>query len=162
MNYTKTFEDYTNELPRKFLELQKKQKYVVNELFKDGNGAKTILKTLKLTEDIRGLYVFWKGNEAVYVGISGNVIERLIQHIKSNNYHSATLPIKILKTEEHEKYNLCQRECFDSTIISDAQNTYLTNMSISFISIEDDLELYLFETYCAITFKCKYNDFKTH
>ena len=162
MDYKETYEDYTINFSTKILELKQKT-HEISDLFIEGKGSKAILKELNLPEeDFRGLYCFWKDGKVEYVGISRKVINRLGQHIKGTTHQSATLPIKILKIEQQKKYGKTPRKSFTATILKKAQTDHLHKMKISFVEIEDDLELYLFEAYCAIYFKCKYNDFKTH
>ncbi len=162
-NHEKKYEDYTIEFKEKMKELLKAPRLAINELFSIGKSEKTILKQLKLPQkDFKGLYVFWESETAVYVGISKNVIRRLVQHIKGTTYHSSTLPIKILKMDDENAYGKLGRKEFTSEILKLVQYGKIQKMKISFISIDDDVELYLFEVYCAIELDCRYNTFETH
>jgi predicted GIY-YIG superfamily endonuclease len=161
--FKEKYEDYTIDFEKKLNQLYNDTRYPIEELFSKGKSEKTILKELKLLSiGFKGLYVFWEKEKAVYVGISKNVIRRLVQHIKGTTYHSSTFPIKILKMDDENKYGKLGRKEFKSHILKPVQKNKIKKMKISFIPFDDDVELYLFEVYCAIELGCRYNTFETH
>src|SRR5437870_5347499 len=68
--------------------------------------AKTSRRTSSLlnrTSDFPGCYVFIERTKPIYVGISRNVIKRLVQHLNSASHYSASLVYRIaFKDFPHE------------------------------------------------------------
>jgi len=159
----KKFKNHTIGFKNQLNKLSKATRHPVEKLFVEGKADKTILKELELSNgDFKGLYAFWKNDEAVYVGISKKVIKRLVQHIKGTTHHSATFPIKILKMDEENKYKIFARKDFKSHHLKPVQEKQIKKMYVSFIPVNDDITLYLFEVYCAVELNCRYNTFETH
>jgi len=129
-----------------------------------GVGKKTILKNLKKKSDFQGCYVLSDENGPLYVGISRGIIQRLIQHVKGKTHFDASFAYRIASENfEHEmsRGDAMNHDKF-KTYFSDAQK-YISGMSVAFIEIPNDLELYLFEVYCSMELDTSlWNTFKTH
>lgn len=156
-----TFEKLINDFDSNQNHLKKARRFNIKEHFTTGKGYKTILAELSKGKDFKGIYVFWQNEQAVYTGISKKVIFRLNQHINGATHHSASLPIKLLKVNFPQDYGRKPRNEFNKKDITEGQKE-LMKMSVSFIPLEEDVKLYLFEVYVAVTLKCKYNHFETH
>ena len=129
-----------------------------------GVGKQTILKNLKKKSDFQGCYVLSDDNGPLYVGISRGVIQRLIQHVKGKTHFDASLAYRIAAYNyEHEmsRGEAMEHDEFKE-YFSEAKN-YISGMSVGFIKITNDLELYLFEVYCSMELDTSlWNTFKTH
>jgi hypothetical protein len=129
-----------------------------------GIGPKTIMRRLGLAEDFVGCYLLLDGDRPLYVGISRGVIQRLLQHVKGRTHYDASLAYRI--ASDNRPHNLKR-----SVVMQDLEfhaeferaKDYLRSLRVAFVSIEDDIELYLFEVYCAMELAtCKWNTFRTH
>ena len=129
-----------------------------------GVGVKSILSTLGRSNDFSGCYVLLKDGQPFYVGISRTVVQRLQQHVKGNTHFDASLAYRMATNKfPHE---LTRNEAMADTEFRehfDIARTFLQNSSVAFIEIDNPLELYLFEAYCAMELDtCEWNTFKTH
>jgi hypothetical protein len=129
-----------------------------------GRGPKTVLRELGLEEDFAGCYVLMDEEKAVYVGISRKVVQRLLQHVKGRTHYDASLAYQIAcKIYPH---SLFRSEAMENPRFSTAfenAKAYLASLSVAFIPVEDDTELYLFEVYCAMMLDTsEWNTFRTH
>jgi hypothetical protein len=131
---------------------------------KPGVGVKSILSTLGRSKDFSGCYVLLKSGKAFYVGTSRTVVQRLQQHVKGETHFNASLAYGMANnkfphemTRDEAMANAEFRKEFD------VARTLLQNSSVAFIEIDNPLELYLFEAYCAMELDtCEWNTFKTH
>ncbi len=129
-----------------------------------GLGPKGIFNRLGIVDDFAGCYVLIEIETPIYVGISRSVVQRLSQHVKGRTHYDASLAYRI--ASENKSHGL-QRDAAmkDPEFINEfnrAKN-YLKSLNVAFIKIENDLELYLFEVYCAMHLKTvKWNTFRTH
>ncbi|WP_394777119.1 hypothetical protein [Flavobacterium sp.] len=121
-------------------------------------------KSEKQKKDFKGLYIYIHNDIPFYVGISKGVIGRTIQHLKGHNHHSASLAYNIAKLlyklEVREEYTKTRKE-FDFNYATRVKDLLL-KQKIAFIPISNDEEMYLFEIYCAMKYKCELNKFETH
>lgn len=116
--------------------------------------------------DFKGLYVWFSENNAFYVGIGGNIIKRLHQHIDKPNHFSASMAYKIAKLvytdiKDEETGKDLKRKDFPKNKIRDVQ-VWLRKQAVAFIEIEDDDELAAFEIFCANKLEAILNTFETH
>lgn len=129
-----------------------------------GNGLKTILKQIGRENDFIGCYIFTEKDKPVYVGISRTVIQRVIQHVKGRTHYDASLAYRI--ATEHYPHTMRRNEIMiDEGFRKEFENAKerIRSMGVSYIEIENDLELYLFEAYCAMELDTfKWNTFRTH
>lgn len=119
----------------------------------------------KIKTDFKGLYVFINDVTPIYVGISKGVIGRTLQHLKGHSHNTSTLAynIGLLRYEilKGEKYGGI-RKGFDFKSEVKPAKEFLLKQKISYLPIDNDEELYLFEIYCAMHFNCYLNKFETH
>jgi hypothetical protein len=133
------------------------------DLCASGIGVKTIVKRLGFASDFSGCYVLARG-KPFYVGISRGVVGRLRQHGTGKTHSDASLaylmacdkaPHKLTRSAAMKDTNF-QKEFHKAQRL-------LNHSSVAFIEIVNDLELYLFEAYCAIELNTnKWNTFRTH
>ncbi len=136
----------------------------MSQFAENGVGKQTILKKLKKKSDFQGCYVLSDENGPLYVGISRGVIQRLIQHVKGKTHFDASFAYRI--ASENYEHEMSRGDAMNhdefKTYFSDAKN-YISRMSVAFIEISNDLELYLFEVYCSMELDTSlWNTFRTH
>jgi len=108
--------------------------------------------------------------------ISKCVISRLIQHVRGNTHFAATLAYRIANKgfkKEFPDKKLSREEAMEDPTFIDlftSAKERIKGMDVIFVEIENPLELYIFEPYCAMkcktaTMECKadeLNTFETH
>ncbi len=129
-----------------------------------GIGNKTLLKSLNRQKDFSGCYVLIENAAPVYVGISRTVIQRLLQHTKGTTHYNASLAYRI--ATDRYAHGL-QREAAmkDPVFIKEFEwaKEYIASLKVAFVEIENDIEIYLFEAYCALELDTwQWNSFRTH
>jgi len=139
------------------------------ELFaRPGVGAGTLLKELHIPKDFSGCYVLIEAGVPIYVGISRGVVGRLRQHVCGKTHFDASLAFRIAMSKHPDRAianltraNAMQDPQFGATF-ADAQK-YLRSLQVATIAIDNPLELYVFEAYCAIELDTnQWNSFETH
>jgi predicted GIY-YIG superfamily endonuclease len=133
-------------------------------------GPAGIAKELGLSGDFPGCYVFLDGAHAIYAGISRRVIRRLQQHLRGTTHFAATLAY--LMAKEATKTSLQRKQAMaDNAFLKAFQERqrFLRSLRVAFIGDEGeflkdggDVELYLFEAFCAMELRCGWNSFRTH
>ncbi len=133
-----------------------------------GVGPVTLGKRLGCEHDPRGCYVLLEGERPVYVGISKHVIARLMEHVRGSDHFTATLAYRIA-VAEHPHTMTAQAAMNDSAFRAhfEAARASLLKWRVAFVEIENPLELYVFEAYCALELNtgCDtggWNTFATH
>ena len=129
-----------------------------------GVGVKAILSTFGRHDDFSGCYVLVREGTPFYVGISRRVVHRLRQHLTGTSHFHATLAYLMAteKTRHKMKREDAMRDGDFRTAFVEAQ-AMLRGCSVAFVDIENPLELYLFEAYCAMELNtCEWNTFRTH
>ena len=129
-----------------------------------GVGVRSILSILKRSEDFSGCYVLLEDEKPFYVGISRTVVHRLRLHVTGDTHFNASLAYGMAANKSPHKMTRDAamadpefRKHFDSA------RTLLQSSSVAFIEIDNPLELYLFEAYCAMELNtCEWNTFRTH
>src|SRR6266851_6295490 len=116
-------------------------------------GPKAIARQLKLPRDFPGCYVLWKRGRknAIYVGISRKVLARIRQHLCGKTHFDASLAYRMAKREVPTR--LQRREAMLNPTfkkVFDERQAHLQRLLVSFIEIKNDLEIYLFEAFCAM------------
>jgi len=127
-------------------------------------GVKTIVKKLGKQDDFSGCYVLLHDARPFYVGISRRVVARLRQHGSGTTHSDASLAYSMAREKVTHKVtrtaamkNPPFKQAFEEA------KQLLNSCSVAFIEIENPLELYLFEAYCAMELDtCKWNTFRTH
>ncbi len=87
-------------------------------------------------------------NQPVYVGISKHIITRLREHVRGTDHLSATLVYRIAASN-HPHGMTAAQAMKDSEFQSrfEEARQYLLSLYVSFVEIDNPLELYLFEPY---------------
>ncbi len=133
-----------------------------------GVGVKALLKEFELRQDFSGCYVLQENEKPIYVGISRGVIGRLRQHVFGKTHFDASLAFRIaMKKHPDETVAKLTRSTamldpLFGTSFAEAQ-AYLRSLQVAWVEIENPLELYLFEPYCAFELDThQWNSFRTH
>jgi hypothetical protein len=133
-----------------------------------GVGVRTLLGELGLADDFSGCYVLLEKKQPIYVGISRGVIGRLRQHVYGKTHFDASLAFQIAMKRHPDQTiaNLTRSQVMDDplfgTSFAEAQS-YLRSLQVATVAIENPLELYIFEPYCAIELDThQWNSFETH
>jgi len=118
---------------------------------KQGFGVRSILAGLRRSSDFSGCYVLLLEQKPFYVGISRTVVQRLRQHVTGNTHFDASLAYLMAtdKTGHKMKRSDAMRDATFRTAFDEAK-ALLRDCSVAFIDIDNPLELYLFEAYCAM------------
>ncbi|MBB6143635.1 hypothetical protein HNQ77_001584 [Silvibacterium bohemicum] len=131
-----------------------------------GTGVGAILSNLRRSKDFSACYVLLEleSGTPFYVGISRSVIRRLRQHVKGENHFSASLAYRMANNKFPHKMTrdlaMADPE-FRSEF--DIARALLQRARVAFVEIDNPLELYLFEAYCAMELNtCEWNSFRTH
>jgi len=133
-----------------------------------GIGVKALLKEFKLPQDFSGCYVLQDQGTPIYVGISRCVFARLRQHVFGKTHHDASLAFRVATTRQSNQTiaMLTRSKAMSDPLFAasfkEAQQ-YLRSMQVAFIAIDNPLELYVFEPYCALELDThQWNSFRTH
>lgn len=129
-----------------------------------GAGTKTLLKRCRLAEDFSGCYVFLEREKPVYVGISRTVFQRLSQHVKGTSHFDATLAYRIAESGMHTRESRTKRMANpEFRSLFNGKKEYLRTLKVAYVEIQNPLELYVFEPYCAMELDTNlWNTFRTH
>jgi hypothetical protein len=131
---------------------------------KQGCGVKSILSGLRRSSDFSGCYVLLREGKPFYVGISRTVVQRLRQHVTGKTHFEASLAYVTAtdKTGHKMKRADATQDPHFRTAFDQAK-ALLRDCSVAFIDIDNPLELYLFEAFCAMELDtCAWNTFRTH
>jgi len=131
---------------------------------KQGFGVRSILSGLRRNSDFSGCYVLLREEKPFYVGISRTVVQRLRQHVTGNTHFDASLAYLMAtdRTGHKMKRSDAMRDSAFRAAF-DESKALLRDCSVAFIDIDNPLELYLFEAYCAMELDtCEWNTFRTH
>jgi len=118
----------------------------------------------------KGVYIFFEGKKAIYVGRSNRLKNRLKEHSqKSSDHYSATLAFRIAKHETTDIQKKGRKQTNEQLMsnrnflkeFNDAKER-ISKTKIRFIEVEDPIEQTLFEVYAYLELNTKYNDFGTH
>jgi hypothetical protein len=127
-------------------------------------ATKPLLAKLGKAADFPGCYVFLDGRKPIYVGISRNLVKRLVQHLNFDSHYSASLVYRMASDEfphEMKRDQAMKDEQFKATFFS-AQSR-LRKMSVAFVNVSNDLELYMLEVLAAMELNTDtWNTFRTH
>jgi hypothetical protein len=132
--------------------------------FCKGAGIRTILKKLGRTADFPGCYLLVDGSVPFYVGISRGIVGRLMQHVRGRTDCDASFAYRMAKTcQPHEMERKEAMLNPDFRAAFDQSQERIRAMDVAMIEVENDLELYLFEVYCALELRTvEHNTFRTH
>lgn len=126
--------------------------------------TKKLLQALDRRGDFPGCYVFIHREKPEYVGISRSVLKRLVQHLNYDSHYSASLVYRMATEDyphEMKRDQAMRDEQFKAAFLS-AQDR-LRKMTVAWVEIQNDLELYLFEVFAAMRLNTEtWNTFRTH
>jgi len=136
----------------------------MSSFYKQGFGVKSILSELRQSNDFSGCYVLLQEGKPVYVGISRTVVQRLRQHVTGKTHFDASLAYRMATNKTGHKMKRSDAMQHPSFRLAfDEARALLRDCSVAFIGIDNPLELYLFEAYCAMELDtCEWNTFRTH
>ncbi|MGY2271660.1 MULTISPECIES: excinuclease ABC subunit C [Pseudomonas] len=166
-----TFEELaTTVLPKHMAKMREAlaNPWKMEEFSKKGIGVKTLLKKFERPHDFSGCYVMTEEDKPVYVGISRGVIARLRQHVYGTTHYDASLAFRIARQKHLLPTTLrmtradTMKDPMFGTSFSEAKS-YLSTLRVAAIPIQNPLELYVFEAYCALELDTgQWNTFATH
>ena len=127
-------------------------------------GPSAIAKQLQLPSDFAGCYIFMENARPIYAGISRKVLSRIRQHLCGKTHFDASLAYRMAKREMSTRLKrgeAMQDPAFKK--VFDERQVHLRGLYVAFIPIENDLEIYLFEAFCAMELDTwEWNTFRTH
>lgn len=136
----------------------------LTDFCKPGVGPGFLTKQLGLKADFSGCYVLIDAGTPIYVGISRSVIARLRQHVFGKTHFDASLAYRMAaKKTPHDVTRSKAMQDADFKSAFDEAQIYLRSLTCATIAIENPLELYLFEAFCAMELDTAvWNTFATH
>lgn len=165
-NCANTFAELANEiLPKRMEELRHAMQSPrpLAHVAERGVGLKTILKEMGKTEDFSACYVLM-ADVPFYVGISGGLVQRLLDHVGGSNHWTASLAH--MMATKNSGYTGTRNKALEDRAYACAfkqAKSDLAKGSFAFIEIQNPLELYLFEVYAAMELDTsEWNSFFTH
>ena len=129
-----------------------------------GVGSVSILNELKRDRDFPGCYVLLKSGEPMYVGRSRSIVQRLTKHVKGKSHFDSSLAYKIA-SEKYDHNKTAKGAMKDPAFMREfgKAKEHLASLDVAFIEIKNDLEVFLFEVYCAMELDtAEWNTFRTH
>lgn len=142
--------------------------YSMSIFSRPGVGPGALIKELHLSGDFSGCYLLLDAGRPIYVGISRNVIARLRQHVFGKTHFDASLAFRVAMTKHPDRTIVkltrakAMQDPLFGTSFGEAQ-TYLRSLQVATIEIQNPLELYVFEAYCALELDTnQWNSFATH
>ncbi len=130
----------------------------------NGVGKATAFKKLGIQKDFSDCYVLIENDSPIYVGISRTIIIRLLQHVKETTHFDVTLAYRV--ANEEIKHSLSRSDAMKTAEMKNQfkrAKARISKMDVAFIEIKNDIEIYLFEAYCAMELDTKkWNTFATH
>jgi hypothetical protein len=127
-------------------------------------GPATLARNCEVPGDFSGCYVMLDGERPMYVGISRKVLSRLRQHVRGRTHFDASLAYRIAQRRRPTAGNR-------TAVMNDPEfgaefekaKRYLAGLQVSFVPIQNPLELYVFEASAAMSLRThEWNTFRTH
>jgi hypothetical protein len=140
----------------------------MNLFARPGVGPGALIEEFGIPRDFSGCYVLLETGAPIYVGISRGVIGRLRQHVFGKTHFDASLAFRIAMANHPDRTvaNMTRSEAMQDPLFGTsfaAAKTYLRSLQVAAIAIENPLELYVFEPYCALALDThQWNSFETH
>lgn len=153
-------------LPQYMEQLNSAWQHSVSDFAVIGVGTRSLIKSHSpnSTTDFKGIYVFHEDKSPVYVGISRKVITRIRQHITGRSHFDASLAFKMASKAlgiNGKRDELMENPLFLKLFVEMKERLRL--MKVSFVQVENDVELYLLEVYASMHYDTSiWNTFKTH
>jgi hypothetical protein len=128
-----------------------------------GVGPPAIARSLGLKADFPGCYVLVDDGRPFYTGISQTVLRRLRQHVLGTGHNDATLVYMLAAAgSDYSGTRAVRMKDPGFAAIFEEERAHLRRMSAAFVEIENAVECYLFEVYCAMALNTVANTFQTH
>lgn len=129
-----------------------------------GDGPVAIARSLVRKSDFSGCYVLIEDSKPIYVGISRRVLARLRQHFTGKTHFDASLAYAIAQQRRPTKGKRSEvMKTPEFNEVFAAAQSDLRSVQVSFVQIENPLELHLFEAFAAIELCThEWNTFRTH
>ena len=115
----------------------------------------------------RGIYVFYEGKKAIYVGRSNGLRNRIQEHGRpSSDHYSATLAFLMAKEDVEDippqitRGELEKRPDFEAAYSKTKKR--IREMGVRVVEVKDPIEQSIFEMYASLALKTKYNSFDNH
>lgn len=145
--------------------LVKNDSYVGRKYFEEQQKNSYSYKSVN-ENDFSGVYVFYKNNKPIYVGISGTIIRRLKYHLFGLKNNESSLVYLIAKENYQKEYGIKysgKRSDFPfSNFRQEIQTEMINNWSFKIYPIKNGYNLSFTEIYLACALETKWNTFKTH
>lgn len=123
-------------------------------------AASNILERTEIIPPVRGAYVWMLDRSPIYVGIANNLRKRIAQHMLADP-SGANLAVRVAARALGCSLRVVKRQASFGSAFLDARSR-LRAGDIAYLEIENSLELYLFEPYCAMELDTiTYNFFDT-
>lgn len=172
VKYKLSFSQITDEFDELFYVFNPlKNAFKIINYFSEGKSvsfAKNALYELNIIpepKDFMGIYVMIKGNKPFYVGRSKHVLKRINQHVKGESHHTSTLAYLVAKDYYKHitglDYTGKRNELDYNKYVVPAKDE-LIQQNVAIFPINNSVQLYLFEIYCAMKLRTPYNKFETH
>ncbi len=132
------------------------------------NAEKFAVKPRSSWKGVKAIYIFWNEENAVHVGRTRNLQNRLGAHL-SNSHYSASFVFKQarLATQIRASYRPGESRAklftdLDFRAEFDKQMLLLKECRLSFLEVECHVDQYLLELYAAMELKFTLEEFDTH
>ena len=117
----------------------------------------------------RGIYVFYENGQAIYVGRTNRMRERIKEHGRPRSSHnSAPFAFNLAKKPADNKgvdlsqqRSSLEKDPVFADLFTQAKKR-VSRMSVRVIEIDNPIVQTIFEVYAAMELKTPYNDFETH
>ena len=118
----------------------------------------------------KGIYVFYENDVPLYVGRSGRLRRRLLEHGQPSSWHNSATFAFILAFEEAEEQGMAVKSRTRTELQNDElfgplylqAKRRVSRMQIRVVEVSDPIEQTLFEVYAALKLEAPYNDFENH
>lgn len=119
-----------------------------------------VLTKARKVSDKPGCYVVIQDTKVIYVGIAKNIRRRLRQHLTADP-SGANLAVRMAAKKLGERLAHVKKHTHFMVEFEQAKRE-LAGCYVAYIEIENPLEMYIFEPYCAMAFNTEeFNFFNT-
>lgn len=140
----------------------------MSEFAVPGDGPKTLASRHGFPGDVSGCYVLLDQGKPVYAGISRKVFTRVRQHVGKGDHLTATLAYRMANHDSpHGTFAAKAMADPDFRTLFERKKAYLLSFGVAIVEIDNPVELYVFEAYCALELNTSFanggwNTFVTH
>jgi hypothetical protein len=116
--------------------------------------------------DVPGIYVFWEGEQALYVGRTNTLRSRVLYHSRrSSGHNSATFAFLLAREKAPDtitgtRVALEKHPVFSSLFFKAKER--VAAMTVRFVEVSDPRTQAILEIYAASVLATPYNDFDNH